>query len=655
MRKLALLYIAFILVSPVSAQAASVEPDEAVQAETEAQLDDVQLALAKSLEAVKASGQFDSAKKGQLIQEKKEFLEKLTQIIDQKLSMLGKQNIALCTFDEEIARARTKLKEFRAEKQKHAKKINLLEQKIKSINQDIAIKKQLLELNGGKEAALEKSIAEREKKLKKYSEDLDVVVQRQALVDLKFVIAQDYLKLMHRKKQKEMLRQFFTPKMIEISKTEALWHGLIVLIFGLAVFFRKKISAILFRITRSEGSIQFFKFLLYAFGSSYGLFWALSLSGFHLMALNRGRLLLFTAGAFLGLFIVYRLVLWAVRLIFVRDYDPSAPSTILKVKHPFFHFTRTLLRLAFAFAALRIALEIFGWGREGLDYIWQALQYKFFEAGGIKLSGWLITKVLLIVWIFINASRIIDHLLYSKVYPHTRLDKTVQYAFSVIIKYMALIIAAFTGLKLLGVEIGALTVLAGTVGIGIGFGLQEIAKNFISGLIILVERPIKIGDFIEVGGLPGKVKSINARSTVVDTFDNISVVVPNAEFISQNVVNWSYSDKITRMAIKVGVAYGSNLDLVRDTLLEVAKKHPEVLKNPEPTVTFEEFGDSALTFTLQVWTDDPEDRREVKSDLNFMIDKAFREKDIEIPFPQQDLHIKSSHVNLLAKDEEVSG
>ena len=185
----------------------------------------------------------------------------------------------------------------------------------------------------------------------------------------------------------------------------------------------------------------------------------------------------------------------------------------------------------------------------------------------------------------------------------------------------------------------ALTVFAGTIGIGIGFGLQDIAKNFISGLVMLVERPVKVGDYIEVGGLPGKVKAIKGRSTVVDTFDNISVIVPNAEFMNQKIINWSYSDKVTRVKISVGVAYGSDTELVRDSLMEAAKSHGRVLRNPEPYVWFEEFGDSSLNFKLHIWTNEPQNRFGLKSDLHYMIDKIFRERKITIAFPQRDIHL----------------
>jgi small-conductance mechanosensitive channel len=248
--------------------------------------------------------------------------------------------------------------------------------------------------------------------------------------------------------------------------------------------------------------------------------------------------------------------------------------------------------------------------------------------------------------VFIAGANLLDGFLRKNVYERVHLDESVQYTFSVTIKYIMLIIGVMIGLAALGVELAALTVFAGTIGIGIGFGLQDIAKNFISGLVMLVERPVKVGDYIEVSGLPGKVKAIKARSTIVDTFDNISVIVPNAEFMNQQVINWSYSDKITRLKLPVGVAYGTDPELVKATLLDAAKSHPDVLKIPEPYVWFTEFGNSSLNFELYIWTNEPNNRFTLKSHINFEINKFFKAAGIKIPFPQRDIHFKSTDVPL---------
>ena len=198
-----------------------------------------------------------------------------------------------------------------------------------------------------------------------------------------------------------------------------------------------------------------------------------------------------------------------------------------------------------------------------------------------------------------------------------------------------------------GIDLSALTVLAGALGIGVGLGLQNIASNFVSGLSILFERPIKVGDRIEAGKITGDVVSISLRATTIVSNDNIAIIVPNTEFVSSTVINWSYTDRDVRFNIPVGVSYSSDPVVVKRLLLEVAADHPGVLKRPPPDVLFQEFGDSALNFVLRVWTQDYTTRPGVlRSELNFAISKKFKEHGIEIPFPQRDLHIRSGALDL---------
>ena len=172
-----------------------------------------------------------------------------------------------------------------------------------------------------------------------------------------------------------------------------------------------------------------------------------------------------------------------------------------------------------------------------------------------------------------------------------------------------------------------------------------------SGLILLFERPIQVGDFVEVNGLLGTVRAINARSTTIDSLDNVSIIVPNSQFVQEAVTNWSHRDTKTRIHVVVGASYGADVDLVRETLLEVGRTHPQVLSVPPPAVQFVELADSTLNFHLLVWIQDPTRQFFVRSDLNFAVVKAFRQKNIEIAFPQRDLHIRSSAVSLPFKVE----
>lgn len=184
----------------------------------------------------------------------------------------------------------------------------------------------------------------------------------------------------------------------------------------------------------------------------------------------------------------------------------------------------------------------------------------------------------------------------------------------------------------------SLVVVFGALGIGLGFGLQNIFNNFMSGLILLFERPIQVGDDIEINGTWATVRKINVRSTQVQTYDNASLIIPNSDLINNQVTNWSFKDKRLRRKITVGVAYGSDIELVRKTLLEIANGAKNVLKYPDPDVLFKDFGDSALIFHLRLWTY-IDFMFEVETEVRFKIDKAFKEKGITIAFPQQDVHL----------------
>ena len=197
------------------------------------------------------------------------------------------------------------------------------------------------------------------------------------------------------------------------------------------------------------------------------------------------------------------------------------------------------------------------------------------------------------------------------------------------------------------IDLSTLTVLSGTIGLGIGFGLQNIADNFFSGLIILLERPVKVGDRIQVGDINGDVVRIAIRSTTVLTNDNINIIIPNSEFVSKQVINWSHNDRNLRVSVPVGVSYGSNPEQVKKVLLSVADNHPDILSKPVPTVLFTGFGDSSLDFELLVWTQTSiQAPRFLRSELNYRIFDAFRKNGIEIPFPQRDLHVRNSDIPL---------
>ncbi|MGI8958149.1 MAG: mechanosensitive ion channel family protein [Chthoniobacterales bacterium] len=250
----------------------------------------------------------------------------------------------------------------------------------------------------------------------------------------------------------------------------------------------------------------------------------------------------------------------------------------------------------------------------------------------------LVGLLLLVFWLSSRTKRF----LFNRFLVHSGLDRSLQYAISQLASNVVLVVGVFIVLQNTGIHLEALTVFAGAVGVGIGFGLQNITSNFISGLVILAERPITIGDRVEVGGVTGQVQKINARSTVIVTNDNITTIVPNQKFIDSPVTNWTYGDKRVRFRIPVGVAYGSDVELVRKKLIEAGEDDPHTLDDPAPSVFFVGFGDSSLNFELVAWSDEMSHRpARYRSDLNFAIHRKLQEGGIEIPFPQRDLNIRS--------------
>jgi small-conductance mechanosensitive channel len=249
---------------------------------------------------------------------------------------------------------------------------------------------------------------------------------------------------------------------------------------------------------------------------------------------------------------------------------------------------------------------------------------------------------IIILLVFVLISKGLRKVFKTRIFDKYQLDEGIQLIILKLTHYLLIGLGVIIAVQSIGLNLTSLAVVFGLLSVGIGFGLQNVASNFVSGLIILFERPIKIGDRITIGDVWGDVENISLRATLIRTVDNITIIVPNSEFISSQVINWSHGDPKVRVHIPVGVAYGSDVPLVISSLLEVVKNHPEVMKDPPPKVWFTEFGDSSLNFELLAWTLDPKRRPDVISDLNKEIDQIFRKNKVEIPFPQRDLHVRSS-------------
>lgn len=247
--------------------------------------------------------------------------------------------------------------------------------------------------------------------------------------------------------------------------------------------------------------------------------------------------------------------------------------------------------------------------------------------------------ILVATWL---VARLLRRLAIERLLGRTRMDPGVRYAIGRVVTYLVWVLGLIVALQPLGVNATTLAVFGGAIGVGIGFGLQDIAKNFIAGLILLIERPIKVGDRIEIRKVVGDVAEIRARATLVRTNDDIYLIVPNAQFITETVTNWSFRTPRVRFHFPVSVAYTSHPRAVEAALLETAAASEHVLKEPAPAVTFVGFGESSLDFDLACWTSVMLHRRSVlRSEINFALHKALTARGIEFPFPQRDLHIRS--------------
>lgn len=279
--------------------------------------------------------------------------------------------------------------------------------------------------------------------------------------------------------------------------------------------------------------------------------------------------------------------------------------------------------------------NLFGQGKEFLDL-------RILKIGGTEITVCAFFYFLILLLLLFYVAGKLKTLLVERILVRSRLDAGARQAVGAITRYIVLLVGFLIILQTVGINLTTLNVIAGAVGFGIGFGLQNIASNFISGLIILFERPIKVGDRIELGKVIGDVIEIGARSTTVLTNDNIAIIVPNTKFIAENVVNWKYTGEKIRFRVPVSVAYGTDVRLVEKLLLDIAKENPDVLDNPAPVVRFLEFGDNGLLFELRPWSTTLIHRQgRLISALNFAIHDKFKEHQIEFPFPQRDLHIRS--------------
>jgi small-conductance mechanosensitive channel len=275
-----------------------------------------------------------------------------------------------------------------------------------------------------------------------------------------------------------------------------------------------------------------------------------------------------------------------------------------------------------------------------IERIWSYLTRQFtFGRITVSISGFIIAFATIVITIFV--ARWSSALLERRIANRRHIDPGLRYTICRLVKYVIVGIGVLVTLKqAFGLDLTSIAVIFTALSVGIGFGLQYIAADIASGFILLFERPIRIGDRITIGEDEGDVKIINLRTTVVTTNDQIAIIVPNSKLVSQRVINWSYGDARARIAIPIGVAADSDIQLVTDTLIEAATGVPIVLAEPQPRVQLLKFGDYSLDFRLLVWTNQPRRHVQIRSDINYRIAQLFRERSIRIPYPTQEFLLK---------------
>ncbi len=286
------------------------------------------------------------------------------------------------------------------------------------------------------------------------------------------------------------------------------------------------------------------------------------------------------------------------------------------------------------------------WSYQIRDHLLESFTVSVISVGenSFSLLDFLILAALEIA-LFIVASNLANFLQF-RVLILNQINQRLREVIAIVVKYIFISIGTIVLFQAWGFDLSSLTILASAVGVVIALGFQDIAKNFGSGLVLLFERPIEVGDFIEVNNYMGTVEDIGPRSTRIKTLDQISIIVPNSRLLESEVINWSHHNPVSRLHIPVGVSYNSEVQLVKTALLEAAQKCSEVLTFPTPQVLFLGFGDSAINFELLVWIKQPQKQPIIKSELYFAISACFENYQIEIPYPQQDLHLRSSKLPL---------
>lgn len=321
--------------------------------------------------------------------------------------------------------------------------------------------------------------------------------------------------------------------------------------------------------------------------------------------------------------------------------QPSNLTTLFRVKLGLAQF---LLWVTITLITFRLFPATRHWLYFLFNLIASSFALSIFNLGGKDFS---LINLLILIGLIVGSiflSTYLANLLRTNVLEATRMTRGSQEIISIITKYGLIAFSIMVLLQANGINLSSLALIGSALGVGIGFGFQDIARNFASGIVLLFERSIQVGDFIQVGEHLGVVEEVRTRSIILKTLDRISIIVPNSRLLSDEVINWNHRHSVVRLHLPIGVAYGSDVKKVKAALLQAAEEHLEVLHNPAPQVFFTGFGDSSLDFELLIWTSDPSRQAPLMSDLCFRIEEIFQEQQIDIPFPQRDINFKGGEM-----------
>lgn len=340
---------------------------------------------------------------------------------------------------------------------------------------------------------------------------------------------------------------------------------------------------------------------------------------------------------------------WLRRLVPRQASDPDTGAQPKSIEL-FLQLTLTLVRIALWLGTAIYVTNLFPLTREW-SHLFSNLLRVSLTSPVVSLgeSTYSVVDLLILAGLFfvlLAVAGIVTNLLRSRVLRLTSVSRGIQESIAAIVNYTLIFIGTVILLQVWGLDLSSLAILASVLGVGIGFGLQGIAKEFVSGLVVTFERPIQIGDFVEIGEFMGTVERMNARSIRLRTLNDTEVIVPNSRFLDTEVINWSHHTPVSRLVLPVRVAYGSTLNTVRSTLVESVKDHPDVLHQPAPKVWFQGFGEDFLDFQLLVWISEPRKQFQIRSDLYFRIETLLRHRNIQVPLPQRSVHFRSGSLPL---------